>query len=177
MRLVCRHSSPPSKPALLDCSPLYSVQSVRCTDRASGEIHMHALTHVRTASHTRTTHLPPAHTFLILLPLLMADAFCSLLFPFSLSLSAPPFPFSISSFFLSATHAVGLSSQPPPSPFSLSLSLSLSRSLSLSPSLHSPPSHAASPSISSPLSLQCVLRERPLSEPERARTMEWRSVQ
>lgn len=93
----------------------------------SGETHMHAFTHVHTPSRTHTTHLPPAHTFLILLPLLMADAFCSLLFPFSLSLSAPPFPFSISSFFLSAAHAVGFSSQPP----SLSLSTSLPPSFPL----------------------------------------------
>lgn len=118
-----------SNPDLLACIPVYSSRP---------KIHA-AHAHAHTDTHT----LPPsaARTFLISLwPLLMADAFCSLLFPFSLSLSAPPFPFSISSFFLSAAHAVGFSSQPPPSPLSLSLPPSLAPfpSLSRSLSLHLP---------------------------------------
>lgn len=128
--------------------------------RSSTETRMHAVTHIHAPRHTHKTHLPPAHAFLILLPLLMAEAFCSLLFPFSLSLSAPPFPFSISSFFLRTCSWLLLSA--PTFPL---------------PSHHSPPSHAASPSISSPLSLQCVQSERPLSEPQWARTMEWRRAQ
>lgn len=126
--------------------------------RASTETRMHAVTHIHAPLHK--THLPPAHAFLILLPLLMAEAFCSLLFPFSLSLSAPPFPFSISSFFLRTCSWLLLSA--PTFPL---------------PSHRSPPSRAASPSISSPLSLQCVQSERPLSEPQWARTMEWRRAQ
>lgn len=83
--------------------------------RQSEHRNTHAYIHTCTHSQPQTQNTPPpstAHTFLILFPLLMADAFCSLLFPFSLSLSAPPFPFSISSFFLLATHAVSFSSAP-----------------------------------------------------------------
>lgn len=109
---------------------------VCATHRQSERRNTHACIHTCTHSQPQTHNTPPpstAHTFLILFSLLMADAFCSLLFPFSLSLSAPPFPFSISSFFLLATHAVSFSSQPPPSPRSPSLPPfpSLSRSLSL----------------------------------------------
>lgn len=113
--------------------------------RQSEPQNTHACIHTRSRPHVHTTPPPDrAHTFFILLPLLMADAFCSLLFPFSLSLSAPPFPFSISSFFLSGYTCSRLlktapTPSPPPSPSP--------------PSLYSPPSHAASPSISSPLSL------------------------
>lgn len=155
---------PTTDPALLRCVfSCYSSQCVRRTDRASTETHMHAFTHVHAPSRT---HLPLVHTFLILLPLLMANAFCSLLFPFSLSVcSSLPF-FNILFLSLGYTCSQLLLTAPtfPPS-------------LSLPPSLHSPPSRAASPSISSPLSLQCVQSERPLSEPQRARTMEWRGVQ
>lgn len=103
----------------------------------------HRYTHVRIHTCTLTqpctqpaTSPGTAHTFRILLALLKAKAFCSLLFPFSLSVSAPPFPFSISSFFHLTTHAVGFSSQPPPPPL---------LSLSFPPSLHSPPSRAQPP--------------------------------
>lgn len=118
--------------------------------RASSETRMHAVTHIHAPRHTHKTHLPPAHAFLILLPLLMAEAFCSLLFPFSLSLSAPPFPFSISSFFLCTCSWLLLSAptvslSPPPQPFPPTVPL---------------PSRAASPSISSPLSLFSVRRAR-----------------
>lgn len=109
---------------------LYSFQSVRCTDRASGKAHMHAFAHVHAPSRTHTTHLPPAaHTLLILLPPLMADALCSLLFPFSLSPSAPPFaPFFnilFSSFCTCSRllHAAPTFLRPLLSPPSLSLSL------------------------------------------------------
>lgn len=105
--------------------------------RASAETRMHAVTHIHAPRHTHKTHLPPAHAFLILLPLLMAEAFCSLLFPFSLSLSAPPFPFSISSFFLRTCSWLLLSAPTFPlpshrSPPSLSRSLSLHLLASLS---------------------------------------------
>lgn len=114
---------------------LFSPSSLR---RASTETRMHAVTHIHAPGHTHQTHLPPAHAFLILLPLLMAGAFCSLLFPFSLSLSAPPFPFSISSFFLCTCSWLLLSAPPFPPTVPLPLaqplppSPCLTRSLSLS---------------------------------------------
>lgn len=134
--------------------------------RASSETRMHAVTHIHAPRHTHKTHLPPAHAFLILLPLLMAEAFCSLLFPFSLSLSAPPFPFSISSFFLCTCSWLLLSAptvSPPPPTLPSHRSPPLSRSLSLH--------------LLASLSLQCAQSERPLSEPQWARTMEWRRAQ
>lgn len=111
---------------------------------ASTETRVHAVAHTHTHAPRRThpTHLPPAHAFLILLPLLMAEAFCSLLFPFSLSLSAPPFPF-FNILFLSLHMQLASPSLPPPS----------------LPSHRSPPARAASPSISS-LSLLGACRAR-----------------
>lgn len=151
--------------SLRSCIPFFYFLFYSCAANRRGEHqNTHARSHTRARSQQPTQPTPPpgtARTFLILLTLLKAKAFCSVLFPFSLSMSAPPFPFSISSFSHFTTHAVGFSSQPPPSPLVAAL----------------PPSCAASPSISSPLSPQCVLSERPLSEPQQARTIQWRSVQ
>lgn len=99
---------------------------------ASTETRVHAVAHTHTHAPRRThpTHLPPAHAFLILLPLLVAEAFCSLLFPFSLSLSAPPFPF-FNILFLSLHMQLASPSLPPPSLPSLPPLPSRSRSLSL----------------------------------------------
>lgn len=124
---------PASNPLLLDCVPFHFFQSVPVTDRASNKTHIHAFTHVHTPSRTHTTHLPPVHTFLILSLLLMADAFCSLLFPFSLSVcSSLPF-FNI--LFLSL-HMHSASPRCPHLPPSLSPSLPPLPSLSHSLSLH-----------------------------------------
>lgn len=161
---------PTSNPAWLGCIPFYCFQSVRRTDRASAEMHMHAFTRAHTASHTHATHLPQAqHTrfsfcCLFLWPTLSVLSFFLSHYLCLLLPSLFQYPLSFS-----RLHMQSASLRSPHLPPSLSLSLP--------PSLHSPPSRAASPSISSPLSLQCVQSERPLSEPQRARTMEWRSVQ
>lgn len=161
MRLACRHSSPRAIRPRCVVFSFYSFQSVRRTDRASTETHMHAFTHVHAPSHT---HLPPAHTFLILLASSYGRRF--LFSPFSFLIICLLLP-SLFQYPLSFSR-LHMQSASPHSPH---------LPPSLSPSLHSPPSRAASPSISSPLSLQCVQSERPLSEPQRARTMEWRRVQ
>lgn len=161
---------PTSNPALLGCIPFYFFQPVQRTDRASSEIHIHAFTRAHTASHTHTAHLPPAqHTRFSFSCLFLWPTLSALSFFFShyLCLLLPSlFQYPLS---FSRLHMQSASLRSPHLPLSLSLSLP--------PSLHSPPSRAASPSISSPLSLQYVQSERPLSEPQRARTIEWRSVQ
>lgn len=141
---------------LSDCS--FLVLPV-CAERAPKRACMRSHTYTHPA--TRTKHTSPRHTrfsfsclFLWLrlsvLSFFLSHYLCLLLpslFQYPLSFSA---------------HAVGFSSRPPAFPL---------------PSHRSPPSRAASPSISLPLSLQCVQSERPLSEPQWARTMEWRRVQ
>lgn len=144
MRIACRCSSSPRAiwPCwgvvfLVFCFFFYFSQPGRRADRASGDTHINALTHGQ--PHAQRTPPPSTpHTFLILLPILMTSAFCSLLFPFSLSVcSSLPF-FNI--LFLSLHYrcsrlllAAPTFTSPPPPPLSLSLPPlpSLSRSLSL----------------------------------------------
>lgn len=125
----------------------------------------------RTHTHSRThsvIHTSPKHTHSLWFSSYRHYRF-SLSPPLSLCLSAPPFPFSIFSFFfLLFAFAVCFALQPPP----LSLYRSFAPSLplhSFSPSLHFPPPP--------PLFSVCAEWERPLSEPHWARTMEWWSVQ
>lgn len=118
--------------------------------RQSERRHTHACIHTCTHGQPQTHNTPPpstAHTFLILFPLLMADAFCSLLFPFSLSLSAPPFPFQYPLSF-SWLHMQSASLHSPHLP------------LALPPSLHSPPSLTHSLSLHLLSSLSSVFAAR-----------------
>lgn len=163
MRLACRHSSPQ---AIRCCWTVFLfTSSSLCrsqTEQATKHTYMRSHTYTHPAARTQRTS--PRYTRFSFSPFFLWPTLSVLSFFLSHYLSAPPFPFSISSFFLYTCIRLLLAA--PTFPL-----------LSLPPSLHSPPSHTASPSISSPLSLQCVQSERPLSEPQRARTMEWRRVQ
>lgn len=154
--MFCRHSSP-LQSNQLNCSCFSS--SSLCTAQTAGEpkdtyTHSHLI---------RTTHLPPVQqtrfsfSGFFVCPLLSGLSF---LLSHYLCLLLPSFFQYLLSF--SRQHMQSASLRSPhlcDFPF------------------HSPPFHAVSPSISSPLSLQCEQSERPLSEPQWARTMEWRSVQ
>lgn len=148
MRLARRQSSTRAIRPCWVYIPRYSSQPVQCTDRASHKTHMHAFTHA--AGHTYTPHLPPtgrtrfSFSCLFLWPTLSVLSFFLSHYLFLLLPSLFQYPLSFSRLHMQSA------SQNSPHPLSPSLP----------PSLYSPPSHAASPSISSPLSLSSVCAER-----------------
>lgn len=135
------------------------------TERAATHTQMHS----HTANRTHTAHLPPAQrtrfsfSRLFLWPTLSVLCFFLSHYLCLLLPSLFQYPLSFSSLHMQSASLRSPHLPPPPL-------------FSLPPSIPLP--HAASPSISSPLSLfsVCVQSERPLSEPQHARRMEW-SVQ